>query len=174
MAKIEDYTTLILKECASQNLSNYSDLIRAMVAVESEYNPNAMRYERNYVHLYQEANFAKIQKITLETEKALQRFSYGLGQLMGASCRWLGFSGHLPKLLDPEINLFWMCRYFKKVCSPQVYTNDQIAVYNGGQGALITKAQTGLYPERVEIHVQKVLAALSKIQDNKPKVFGPN
>ncbi len=164
----EKYTQLILNECRGEQIN--SDLIRAIVTVESAFNPNAMRYEKNFVDYWKLEQFAKLQNISIDTEKQLQKFSFGLGQVMGGTARWLGYSGFLTDLCDPSIGLQWMIKYFQKKCSKYVYTNDKIASYNAG--SVRKDPNTNQYFN--QDYVDHVLSALDNIQSSSSKVWKPS
>jgi hypothetical protein len=95
--------------------------------------------------------------ITLATERCLQRFSYGLGQIMGATCRSLGFTGFLPDLLDPSLNMDYVLKFFEKTCGQYVYTADKIAAYNAGS---VKRLANGAYFN--QDYVDKVMAVLTQ------------
>lgn len=77
----------------------------------------AVEYLKNYDDFCRPGHFAKYQRITVETEQALQSQRYGLCQILGANARRLGFDGPLPALYKPENNLYWTCRHLVKLGS---------------------------------------------------------
>ena len=161
MALTSEVMELIKKQATEKKLR--LDLILAMVEVESSGNPYAMRYEKNYTYYYRPEIFSKKWNHSLDTEKALQRFSYGLMQVMGGTARFLGYEGRLIDLINPEVGLEWGCKYLKNITREYLDISDQIAYYNGGFGAISFKAKNSerKYPESVENHVQKVLKLLN-------------
>lgn len=140
------------------------DVIEAIVMVESAGNPKVARYEKSFSYLWKDLEFSKIQKITQETERIMQKTSWGLGQVMGATARWLGYSAWLPDLCEPKTSAFWMCRYYKRVCSKQLYLNDALSVYNAGS---VRRKEDGSYLNQE--YVNKVLLALGEIQGREQK-----
>lgn len=159
---------IILSECKAQQIN--SDLMRAIITVESNFNPNAIRFERSFTYYWKDEEFSKIQQITLDTEKQCQKFSVGLGQLMFGTARWLGFSGTFLDLFDAPTNIHWVAQYFKKVCSKYVYTNDKIAAYNAG--SVRKDPQTNKYFN--QDYVDRVVSELDKIQNSSAKAYYPS
>lgn len=113
-------------------------LLRAIVQVESSGHPDRIRYEQHYSHLWKPEYYATSQN-TLDTEKAAQKISWGLMQVMGATARWVGYRGvSLGGLLQPEVSLEYGCRYlvyqherYKRLfCSP--CWKCATAAYNAG------------------------------------------
>ena len=82
-----------------------SDLVKAIITQESGWNAFAIRYEQTYQYLFNPDEFAKKNKVTLSTEINTQKMSWGLGQIMGAVARELGFEGSMPLLSDAQLNI---------------------------------------------------------------------
>ncbi len=89
------------------------ELVAAIIKVESGGDPGAVRYEKNYKWLHRPEDFAG-PNCNLATEKELQKYSYGLMQVMGAVARENGIAAGaaacptkaLPSFLfDPKPNL---------------------------------------------------------------------
>lgn len=142
------------------------DLVIALVQMESSGNPQAMRYESKYMDYVKVQFFAEKFRISQETEKNLQKFSYGLGQLMGGTARRIGFQGHLTELLKPEINLTWMCDLLSKICHEYIQLEDQIAVYNGGPRAVASKIQNEKKMYFNQEYVDKVVSMMVNSSPN--------
>lgn len=115
--------------------------IQAFIEQESSGNPGALRFEPCWPYLYQVNVFSKKNQISMDTETALQRFSYGLGQLMGGVIRELGHAGSLIELLEPQLNIHFMCLNILKIKKSKLVQSfeDVAAAYNGGLGAVISK-----------------------------------
>lgn len=113
-----------------------SNLVQAFISQESQWNPWAIRYEPTYSYLCDPDRFAKLNKITRATESTLQKMSWGLGQIMGAVARELGFEESLIRLTEPQVNIKIMCEFIKKLQQRSTKLDDIIAMYNGGPGAL--------------------------------------
>lgn len=107
-------------------------LLDAIIQVESGYNPYAVRLESTYRYLHSPESFAKALKISLATEKTMQRMSWGLGQIMGGTARYMGHKESLLKLSDPALNLEYCCRYLVKLKIVCKSDDDLIAAYNAG------------------------------------------
>lgn len=147
---------IINDKCHAYDLDNV--LIQAIVQVESSFMEKAMKYEMSYTSYYSDLYFAKFFHIDQNTERALQRFSYGLMQVMGGTARGYGFTGFLTDLLDPETNIEYGCKFFASLVKRYKYTNDQIAAYNAGH---VRKNQDGTYVNQK--YVDKVLSAVESI-----------
>lgn len=109
-------------------------LLAAICWKESRGFVYAARYEPHYRWTYNTEKFARMQGISVETEKNLQKQSYGLAQVMGGTARWMGFTGPLPALYRPENNLYWAAKYLRHLADKQNKFNqkDLIAAYNAG------------------------------------------
>ena len=108
-------------------------LVCALCEVECGWNPRAVRYEPDYKWLWgikeplTTINGLNIVSFDLkngpvlidiipstpETELALQKTSWGLMQIMGATARERGFTGWLTELCDPAVNLEWGCWHLR-------------------------------------------------------------
>jgi len=107
-------------------------LVAAIVQAESSGDTNAVRYEASFQHYWKTAEFARKLGITNDTEASLQRHSWGLMQVMGATARWIGFKGPITDLLQPEVGLKWGCRYLKRLTEQHKTGPKIIAAYNAG------------------------------------------
>jgi hypothetical protein len=107
-------------------------LLLGLIMAESNGDAKAMRYEDGYKWICEPAKFSKPLGITLETERQLQSFSYGLCQVMGATARDNGHTGHLTDLLDPNINLRVSIHFLKKLNIKYKNWPDTISAYNQG------------------------------------------
>lgn len=135
---------------------------KAIIATESNFDPFALRYESSYNFLYQTEKCAKAAKVSLSTEIATQKISWGLAQVMGALAREQGFTGGMAELTDPELNirhLFIRLRHLKSglaTLSPDVI----FAGYNGGPG-MMRKIhgvfQNQKYVDTVNLNLNKLL-----------------
>ena len=108
-------------------------LLAAIVQVESAENPKAMRYEEKYPYLVDPPKYAKLLNISEATETALQRFSFGLCQIMGANLREMGFKKELTNALEPEINLCYGAMTLERLMTR--YKGDMptaVSAYNAG------------------------------------------
>jgi hypothetical protein len=129
-------------------------IVLSIIQEESSFNPCALRYEPTWNYFYRVDVYAGLLKVTVETEKESQKFSWGLGQLMGSDARELGFCKPMPALCDPYMNVYYMCKkidLIKEKVSPDGATTGSSSVerifccYNGGYGAVL-KEVNGHFP----------------------------
>lgn len=152
----EEIRSIVKEECKRIGVEN-TPLIMSIIHVESNGVAKSARYEKQYTYYWKDKEFARIQNISLETERAFQKTSWGPMQIMGGTARWLGYTSWLPDLCDLRIGVIWGLQYFKKVCDKQLYINDKIAIYNAGS---IRKTAEGKYVNQA--YVDKVLAQLDE------------
>ena len=107
-------------------------LIYALIEIESAANAFALRYESHYKYVYRVTAFAHASGLTGATEHQLQKFSWGLMQIMGGTARWLGFEKPLPLLLEPKIGVSWGTMYFGSLFKRYGNEADAVSAYNQG------------------------------------------
>lgn len=149
----EKIKLIVRRECAVRGLN--ADVLCAIAAVESSWRPHAAKYENRFLNTYKVEQFARLHGIDAETEKTLQKFSYGPLQIMGGTARWLGFTDWLMKLDEPETGVYWGCAYFKKNCAKYLKMTDQLAAYNRGS---VERKADGTYVNQE--YVNKVMSLL--------------
>jgi hypothetical protein len=137
-------------------------LVSALVTVESSWNPYAVRYEPSYQYLHEPARHAKRQGITLATEVVLQRCSWGLMQVMGATGRELSLVLPIQTMCEPLIGLEYGIRYLRALKRSYNSRDDLIAAYNAGHAK---KKADGSYINQK--YVDKVRKALKKEEESK-------
>jgi soluble lytic murein transglycosylase-like protein len=98
--------------------------VKAIVYVESSFNPWAYRYEPHYQYL--------VGTNLRVTEQVGQQTSWGLMQVMGAVAREYGFTGWFPELCQPEVGLEYGCKHFKRYADRYGNWIEAIAAYNAG------------------------------------------
>ncbi len=150
---MDDLHRLLFSKCNGTNID--AVLLDAIIQVESSWKPKVMRFESKFAYMCRPDEFAEKNGLTLATEIALQKFSYGLCQLMGGTARELGFEGFLPDLLSPDVNFEFMLKYWMKTCDQYTYTSDKIAAYNAGSAH---RLDNGQYFN--QIYVDRVYAAM--------------
>lgn len=112
-------------------------LVAAIVWKESRGDQYACRYEPNWKWFNDVQTHAKNNKISRETETRFQMTSWGLMQVMGATCRDLGFLKQLPKLSLPNVGLEYGCKYLSKQLKRyENKTTDAVSAYNMGTVSL--------------------------------------
>ena len=107
-------------------------LAKAIVTIESGWNPNLSRYEPMWKYFYKVDLFASDLKITPATETVDQAKSYGLFQIMGGVARELGFNGYMQTLFQPETNISWGLMHLRNFTLKYNDIRDVIASYNAG------------------------------------------
>lgn len=157
MVAVISIVQMVETETSAANIDPY--VILGIIKVESNFNPNAAKYEANFKNYYKVPEFAKIQNIDTDTEKILQQISWGLMQIMGGTARWCGYGGFIPDLADPATGIHWGVAFFKKIVTRYPYLNDQIAAYNAGS---VRKDPYGNYKNQK--YVDAVLAAIEEVQ----------
>jgi len=136
-------------------------LFYSIITVESGWNPKVMRYELSYRWTVRPPDFASALGITYDTEVQMQKFSYGLCQIMGGKARDLGYGGFLADLLTPRINLELGAKIISQLSSKYGYEPDVISSYNQGTPR---KTPGGLFENQQYVDkVDKVLREMRKL-----------
>lgn len=157
-----DYRPLVIETAKKNGID--PELVQAIATVESSWSPLAIKFEPVYRYLFFPREWASNHHIDLNTETALQSFSYGLLQIMGANCREYGFKGPLQKLFLPEsieLVLNYGCIHLKKLMVRCQTESDVISSYNQGSPR---KTPGGLYENQKYVDkVYKELLVLRKL-----------
>lgn len=108
------------------------EIIRAICAVESNYQPLACRYEPAFQWIWQVDHYAGLLVQSRDTELIQQKTSWGPAQIMGSTARQMGFDGYLTDLSTWHHGLRYAVKYMAhlKQRFPQGY--DWVAAYNAG------------------------------------------
>lgn len=149
--KIDLLRQLLWKGCQTHQCPY--EILSAIIGVESSWNPWVVRYEENFIHIDSPAKWARNLGITAASETVLQRFSWGLGQIMGGTLRGLAYAGPLNMLCLPDLNIDMTCQFFKKNCAKYDSVDDQIVAYNAGTPR---KTASGQYSEEEQEYLDKV------------------
>jgi hypothetical protein len=108
----------------------------ALVKTESNFNPYAVRYEKDYKWIYSYKECAEIVGCTIDTMINMQKCSWGLSQLMGANYYELQGKNWATVLLIPEINLKFCCEHLRRIIENQKLDIENVcdiyAAYNAG------------------------------------------
>ena len=133
--KIFDVSNEEIKDCVLRLSAEHSvspELIFAFIKKESAFNVLAMRFEQNWKYLFDIETFAKLNKVSFNTEKSLQSHSWGLMQVMGTVARELGHRGSLLELLIPDVNLKYGILKYKQLLKKYHTEECAISAYNQG------------------------------------------
>jgi soluble lytic murein transglycosylase-like protein len=155
--KKEYLMDIVKSECKFLGFNDVA-LIYAIIETESGWNPYAVRYEPNWQYLIKIPDkMLNALCITRDTEEQLQKFSWGLMQVMGSVARELNFTGLLTELVNPQVNVNLGIRHFKRFLDKYKKLEDAIASYNAGSPR---KKSDGKYVNQE--YVDKVLANYKK------------
>lgn len=110
-------------------------ILLGVIKQESSGRARAMRFEPHFKYLTGVKEYATLLGWTAATEEALQKFSFGLMQIMLATARGHGFDGHPMNLLSPETNIAWGGLHLKRLFDKYQNWPDAIAAYNWGHPA---------------------------------------
>ncbi len=128
---MQEYREVLNKICKDFGVD--SDVMAAIITVESNWRPWAVRHEPTFkLNNTPYLTFAKENGITGETERTLQRCSWGLGQVLGATARHMGFAGPLNSLCDVTTGLIWSVKFYSRLHKRYDTVADRIAAYNAG------------------------------------------
>ncbi len=158
-----DQALVAIVEKAAESAQIDKNLAKAVVTIESSWDPRVSRVEKAWKYLYFHREFAERLNITVETEIALQSMSIGLMQIMGGVARELGFTDNLSELFKPEINAKWGCAKLRSLAKKYELETDVISSYNQGSPR---KTPGGMYVNQV--YVDKVSQALRLLRATPP------
>ena len=105
-------------------------LVVAIALVESAGESNAVRYEPGYKWTMDKCR--RPAGCSKQTELSLQKHSWGLMQIMGATARSIGYSGWLSALTQPGTNMAAGCAYLEQLATRYKVSTDLISAYNAG------------------------------------------
>lgn len=140
---------------AAEHFKLDQKLVLAMVQVESAWDTFAVRYEPDWHYFATPKDYALHCHITDSTEMILQKCSFGLMQVMGATARSLGFKENLLRLTDPALGLYYGCKKLDELFKKHDLKTDIIAAYNAGIPVL-----NALGKYKNQSYVDKVLKAM--------------
>lgn len=136
------------------------DLVEAIAWIESSMNPMATRYEKDFNYIFNASIFAHDLGISTETEVQLQKFSFGLMQVLGCVARELGYQGPMMNLCSVITGSEYGCKKLVKISEKHPDEDDMISAYN--QGSPI-KSADGKYRNQAYVDlVKKKLALLRR------------
>lgn len=111
------------------------EFIKAIIAVESAFNPLAVRYEPTYQWIKHEIvnKYADLHLVSHDTEMMLNKCSLGLMQVMGSTLRDLGHMGHLLDIIaTPELGIRYGAKFLARLAEKYPDMKDVAAAYNAG------------------------------------------
>jgi len=134
-------------------------LIHAIIGVESENNPYALRFEPGWKYFYNVNIISHKLGIPEVTEKVQQAISWGLGQVMGSNLRFYGFTGKfMSEIADkPELGLLYTAMHLDELRKKYSDESSIISSYNAGSPR---KDAAGQFVN--QYYVNKVTRLLSK------------
>ena len=132
----------------------------AIICQESGYEQWRARFEKKRNVFQIPDKYSKLNRISLDTEIQLQRFSFGLFQILGSTARWLGYNACLTQLCDIETNLYWGLKYLEKLSSRYTLRDDIIAAYNAGSAL---KKADGSYENQDYVNGVNAFIAANKL-----------
>ena len=153
-----DIKQIVKTECERRQINPH--IIEAIIATESSFKNEVARYESHFTYTFKADFFAGIFKITTKTEICLQKFSWGLMQIMGGTARSLGCDEWLPNLCQPKLGIYWGCEYFQKRCMDYLDMPDQVAAYNAGS---VRRKSNGEYVNQE--YVDKVMGLFNSFNN---------
>lgn len=114
-------------------------LVQAIVQVESNGRPWAVRYEPDFFLRYVAGRDHRVYApCSRVTEERLRACSFGPMQIMGQTARELGFQGvYLTELYAPAVGVEWGCRLLASLLVREKKRVDRaVAAYNAGSARL--------------------------------------
>jgi soluble lytic murein transglycosylase-like protein len=158
--KKEYLMDIVKSECKFLGFNDV-ELIYAIIETESGWNPYTVRYEPAWKYIVSIPDKKlKSLGITRITEEQLQKFSWGLMQIMGSVARELNFTGILTELVNPQLNVNLGIRHIKNFIGKYKKLEDVIASYNAGSPR---KREDGKYVN--QDYVDKVLTNYNKYKE---------
>jgi soluble lytic murein transglycosylase-like protein len=109
------------------------DLVCAICEQESNWNTRAARYEPGFLWTHESVAISKKLSMSVATAQNLQKFSFGLMQIMWVTAMDLHFDGHPFDLLNPEIGIVWGARLLAQKMKTYPGDHGYIAAYNSGR-----------------------------------------
>jgi len=112
--------------------------IAAIIQKESGGDTWAVRYEPNWKYEFHTLEMAKKSRTTVDTQRQLQKFSYGLMQVMGTVAYELGLRENPMKLCaDPERGVLYGCLILARLKKRYPLYEDIFSAYNAGSAIKI-------------------------------------
>jgi hypothetical protein len=93
----------------SDNAGIDSNIVYALIRVESDWNPWHVRIDEKCCSAHHPEKHGPENRISIETERRLQAYRWGWMAVPGWVARQMGFEGPLQQLCGPEYNLEYGC-----------------------------------------------------------------
>jgi soluble lytic murein transglycosylase-like protein len=148
----------MIRACAKMMQVN-PDLAVAIAQNETDLDTTKCRYEPAWNYLVNVDRFAQKLGITSRTEEMLQKFSWGIMQVMGSVLRELGYNGPLNESGELNLAMYYGCKKLSLLSKKYPQENDVISAYNAGTPI---KDSDGKY--RNQEYVNNVLENLKKLR----------
>jgi len=137
MNKLDEHLLKQVREAACAHDIDPA-LVAGVVETESDWQTWAYRFEPTYRWLwpsrFKVGDVARRYGRTVATEKAQQKASWGLMQVMGAVARELGYSHpDLTGLCLPALGLEYGCLYLERLLKRHGDTRAALSAYNSGR-----------------------------------------
>lgn len=124
-----------LLEIIKYHAENYNippNILYGICMQESNMQIYACRYEPNYKWLFTPEK-VKPKLCSTQTEEIFQKISWGVGQVMGAVLRELGYTDWLPAILsDKNAQIMYGAKHLANLKKRFPNGNDYISAYNQG------------------------------------------
>ena len=132
-------------------------LLYAIIEVESNWNIYACRHEPAFQNKY-----ITPKNINDEQEEYFRACSWGLGQIMGQVARERGYVDSILKLINPYINLEYVCKQLQVLYVRYDNWTHVISAYNQGNNRWVDIDKDGLKDEDEKYKNQKYVAKVNK------------
>ncbi len=119
-----------------------------------------------YLRIRKAADDLRPSAMSISTELAAERTSWGLMQVMGAVARERGLKGWLTRLLQPEVNLSIGIKHLQWLAGRGWSGKDMISAYNQGSPRRHSVRRSGADVREYvnQAYVSKVLLAMREYQ----------
>lgn len=95
----------------------------ALILTESNFNQFAIRHEPNYKWVYSPKEMAAVLKISKEEVVKIQKYSYGVCQIMGAVFHELSFNIMPDEMYNIDVNIGCACKLLGRLKHKYSLTN---------------------------------------------------
>lgn len=154
-----DETIAAIKKAANDEGID-PELYLAICTTESKLDPFAIRFEPFFKWTLHPGDWATRFYISKDTEEALQKFSYGASQVMGAVLREHGHEDNLALIMrTPEIPIRIGAKHLKRFLVRCSTEEAAVASYNAGSARILP---SGMFENQG--YVDKVFRELRRLR----------